>query len=113
MGTVAGNCPGHRLKRRGQRLKKAPKGNAMPGRNSRRTDRLRGCALLLAAVAQAPRATPYMASIASGRAMMRLGPGQTYPGIWLFAARPADPRDPVHGDWRQIQDPDGTTAGCW
>ena len=72
------------------------------------------CALSLsfsAALAQPPRATPYMASIASGRAMMRRGPGQTYPGIWLYVRRDLPIRViRVHGDWRQIQDPDGTTG---
>ena len=75
---------------------------------------LLACALLFsvpAALAQPPRDTPYMASIASGRAMMRRGPGQTYPGIWLYVRRDLPIRVlRIHGDWRQIQDPDGTTG---
>ena len=68
-------------------------------------------ALFSAALAQPPRATPYMASIASGRAMMRSGPGQTYPGIWLYVRRDLPIRViRIHGDWRQIQDPDGTAG---
>lgn len=63
------------------------------------------------ALAQPPRATPYMASIASGRAMMRSGPGQTYPGLWLYVRRDLPIRvTRIHGDWRQIQDPDGTAG---
>ncbi|HEV7658958.1 MAG TPA: SH3 domain-containing protein [Allosphingosinicella sp.] len=72
------------------------------------------CALSLsfsAALAQPPRPTPYMASIASGRAMMRRGPGQTYPGVWLYVRRDLPIRViRIHGDWRQIQDPGGTTG---
>ena len=30
---------------------------------------------------------PYWASIASGEAMMRTGPGRNYPGIWLYKRR--------------------------
>jgi SH3-like domain-containing protein len=83
----------------------------MPGRIAAA---LIACALSLfcsAALAQPPRPTPYMASIASGRAMMRQGPGQNYAGIWLYVRRDLPIRViRVHGDWRQIQDPDGTTG---
>jgi SH3-like domain-containing protein len=70
------------------------------------------CALSLTAVrAQPPRPTPYMASIASGRAMMRTGPGQNYPGIWLYTRRDLPIRViEVYREWRKIQDPDGTTG---
>jgi SH3-like domain-containing protein len=62
-----------------------------------------------AAAGQPARPTPYMASIASGRAMMRTGPGQNYPGTWLYTRRDLPIRViAVHGDWRRIRDPDGT-----
>jgi SH3-like domain-containing protein len=68
------------------------------------------CALsLTTAQAQPPRETPYMASIASGRAMMRTGPGQTYPGTWLYVRRDLPIRVVrVYRDWRMIEDPGGT-----
>jgi SH3-like domain-containing protein len=66
---------------------------------------------LSAAEAQPARQTPYWASIASGQAMMRTGPGQNYPGIWLYRRRDLPIQVVrVHGDWRQIRDPDGTTG---
>jgi SH3-like domain-containing protein len=68
------------------------------------------CALsLTTARAQSPRETPYMASIASGRAMMRSGPGQNYPGTWLYTRRDLPIRVVrVYHEWRMIEDPDGT-----
>jgi SH3-like domain-containing protein len=59
--------------------------------------------------AQAQRQPPYWASISAGRAMMRTGPSQNYPGIWLYV-RPDLPVRVigVMGDWRRVQDPDGT-----
>ena len=30
---------------------------------------------------------PYWASIASGQAMTRAGPGKNYPGVWLYQRR--------------------------
>jgi SH3-like domain-containing protein len=68
------------------------------------------CALsLTTAQAQPQRETPYMASIASGRAMMRTGPGQTYPGTWLYTRRDLPIRVlRVYHDWRYIEDPGGT-----
>jgi SH3-like domain-containing protein len=68
------------------------------------------CALsLTTAQAQPPRETPYMASIASGRAMMRTGPGQNYPGTWLYVRRDLPIRVVrVYRDWRMIEDPGGT-----
>jgi len=64
-----------------------------------------------AAEAQRARQTPYMASISAGRAMMRTGPGQTYPGTWLYV-RPDLPIRvvEVYRTWRKVQDPDGTTG---
>ena len=71
------------------------------------------CALALAsgASAQEDRATPYWASISSGQAMMRTGPGRNFPGTWLYQRRDL----PVkvlqrYDNWRKIEDPDGTTG---
>ncbi|WP_066548333.1 MULTISPECIES: SH3 domain-containing protein [unclassified Sphingomonas] len=55
------------------------------------------------------RKTPYFASIAADRAMMRTGPGRNYPAIWLYRRdnlpiRVVD----IYKDWRKIEDPDGT-----
>ena len=63
------------------------------------------------AQAQPPRPVPYWASIASGRAMMRTGPGQTYPGTWLYV-RPDLPIQvlEIYHDWRKVRDPEGTTG---
>jgi SH3-like domain-containing protein len=74
-------------------------------------------ALLLAALvtlAAAPAAAqdkqpPYWASIASGEAMMRTGPGKNYPGIWLYKRRDLPVRVvKTYPNWRLIEDPDGT-----
>ncbi len=51
---------------------------------------------------------PYWASIASGEAMMRKGPGRNYPGIWLYQRRDLPIRVvQVYPNWRKIEDPDG------
>lgn len=64
---------------------------------------------LTAVQAQPQRETPYMASIASGRAMMRTGPGQNYPGTWLYTRRDLPIRVVrIYRDWREIEDPGGT-----
>jgi SH3-like domain-containing protein len=70
-----------------------------------------GALSLSAAAAQPPRAVPYWASISSGRAMMRSGPGQTYPGTWLYV-RPDLPIRviEIYHDWRKVSDPEGTTG---
>ena len=76
--------------------------------------RLKGAltALLLVAVA-APAAAqdkqpPYWASIASGEAMARTGPGRNYPGIWLYKRRDLPIRVvKKYENWRMIEDPDG------
>lgn len=71
-------------------------------------------AALLIAAAAAPAAAqdkkpPYWASIASGEAMMRTGPGKNYPGIWLYKRRDLPIRVlQIYPNWRLIQDPDGT-----
>lgn len=69
---------------------------------------LAGALSLTAAEAQRARETPYRASISAGRAMMRTGPGQNYPGTWLYV-RPDLPIRVVeiYRNWRKVQDPDG------
>ena len=68
----------------------------------------------LAVVAATPAAAqdrkpPYWASIASGEAMMRTGPGKNYPGIWLYKRRDLPIRVvKTYPNWRLIEDPDGT-----
>jgi SH3-like domain-containing protein len=52
---------------------------------------------------------PYWASIASGQAMTRTGPGKNYPGVWLYQRRDLPIRVvKKYENWRMIQDPDGT-----
>lgn len=65
--------------------------------------------MVLAGVATAQRQPPYWASISAGKALMRTGPGQNYPATWLYV-RPDLPIRVVGvlGDWRRIEDPDGT-----
>ena len=65
--------------------------------------------LTLAASASAQEKTPpYWASIASGEAMMRTGPGKNYPGVWLYKRRDLPVRVlKRHESWRLIEDPDG------
>jgi SH3-like domain-containing protein len=69
-------------------------------------------AILIGAVA-APAAAqdkqpPYWASIASGQAMTRTGPGTNYPGVWLYQRRDLPIRViKKYENWRLIQDPDG------
>ena len=61
--------------------------------------------------AQERRKTPYWASIAAGRAMMRTGPGKTYPATWLYSRADLPVRViEVYPNWRKIQDPGGTTG---
>ena len=51
---------------------------------------------------------PYWASIASGEAMTRTGPGKNYPGIWLYKRRDLPVRVVrKYEHWRLIEDPDG------
>ena len=62
-----------------------------------------------AAHAQRQRQTPYFASIASGQAMMRTGPGRNFPGTWLYRRADLPIRVvEVYQNWRRIEDPDGT-----
>jgi SH3-like domain-containing protein len=52
---------------------------------------------------------PYWASIASGEAMMRTGPGKNYPGVWLYKRHDLPVRVvKTYPNWRLIEDPDGT-----
>lgn len=52
---------------------------------------------------------PYWASIASGQAMTRAGPGKNYPGVWLYQRRDLPIRVvKKYENWRMIEDPDGT-----
>ena len=70
-------------------------------------------AALLMFVTAAPAAAqnrqpPYWASIASGEAMMRTGPGRNYPGIWLYQRRDLPIRVvKTYPNWRMVEDPDG------
>jgi SH3-like domain-containing protein len=70
-----------------------------------------GVALLLALATTASaqdKQPPYWASIASGEAMMRTGPGRNYPGIWLYKRRDLPIRViQIYPNWRKIEDPDG------
>ena len=51
---------------------------------------------------------PYWASIASGQAMTRTGPGKNYPGVWLYQRRDLPVRViKKYDNWRMIQDLDG------
>lgn len=54
------------------------------------------------------KAVPYWASISSGKAMVRKGPGRNYPGLWLYQRRDLPVRVlKVYDNWRLIEDPDG------
>lgn len=64
---------------------------------------------LAAPAAAQDKTPPYWASIASGEAMMRTGPGRNYPGIWLYKRRDLPIRVmQIYPNWRLIEDPDGT-----
>ena len=65
--------------------------------------------LVMPAAAQDARKTPYWASIASGEAMMRTGPGRNYPATWLYrrADLPIQVFE-VYPSWRKVRDPGGT-----
>ena len=83
-------------------------------RLKRRAALLLGLAAMLSlstAEAQSRRQPPYWASISSGRAMMRVGPGENYRGVWLYVRRDLPVRVvDVYQTWRKIEDPDGTTG---
>ena len=64
---------------------------------------------LAAPAAAQDKTPPYWASIASGEAMMRTGPGRNYPGTWLYKRRDLPIRVlKIYPNWRLIEDPDGT-----
>jgi SH3-like domain-containing protein len=67
--------------------------------------------LILAAAAPAAaqdKQPPYWASIASGQAMTRTGPGKNYPGVWLYQRRDLPVRVvKKYENWRLIRDHDG------
>jgi SH3-like domain-containing protein len=64
--------------------------------------------LLATPAAAQEKQPPYWASIASGQAMTRTGPGKTYPGVWLYQRRDLPVRVvKKYENWRLIQDPDG------
>ena len=70
------------------------------------------CALVVSlfalGTAYAQRQTPYWASIDAGKALMRTGPGRTYPATWLYLRRDLPIKVlAVHEDWRRVQDPGG------
>jgi SH3-like domain-containing protein len=70
------------------------------------------CVALMLSVAATANAQdkqpPYWASIASGEAMMRTGPGRNYPGVWLYKRRDLPIRVvQIYPNWRKIEDPDG------
>jgi SH3-like domain-containing protein len=67
-------------------------------------------ALSLAVTAAAQdKKPPYWASIASGEAMMRAGPGRNYPGIWLYKRHDLPIRVvKTYPNWRMIEDHEGT-----
>ena len=63
---------------------------------------------LAAPAAAQDKKPPYWASIASGQAMTRTGPGKIYPGVWLYQRRDLPVRVvKKYESWRLIQDPDG------
>lgn len=68
-------------------------------------------ALSPVAQAQKQRETPYWASISASEAMMRTGPGRTYPAKWLYqrADLPIKVLE-VYPSWRKIEDPGGETG---
>ena len=64
--------------------------------------------VLAAPVVAQDKPVPYWASIASGEAMMRTGPGKNYPGVWLYKRRDLPIRVlKRHESWRLIEDPEG------
>ena len=76
---------------------------------SRRGLAIAGLVVLAAPAAGQDKQPPYWASIASGEAMMRTGPGKNYPGVWLYKRRDLPIRViKTYPNWRLIEDPDGT-----
>ena len=72
--------------------------------------KLLGAALICLATAASAqdKVPPYWASIASGEAMIRTGPGRNYPGTWLYKRRDLPVRViKIYSSWRLIEDPEG------
>jgi SH3-like domain-containing protein len=64
-----------------------------------------------ASQAQPKRKPPYWASIASGDAMMRIGPSKNYPATWRYRRADLPVRViEIYPSWRKIQDPGGGTG---
>ena len=64
---------------------------------------------MLAGPAAAQRAVPYWASITAGVAKMRSGPGKQFPSTWVYGRADLPVKVvQLHGDWRRVEDPDGT-----
>lgn len=65
----------------------------------------------VAAPARAEKAVPYWASIGPDQARMRSGPGREFPATWMYQ-RAGLPVKVIktYPNWRQIEDPDGTTG---
>lgn len=56
-----------------------------------------------------PKTPPYWASIAADEARMRVGPSLDYPSNWIYQRRDMPVKVlQVLGNWRKVQDPDGT-----
>lgn len=68
------------------------------------------CIALIGSDADAQkRRTPYYASIAAGKARMRVGPGRSYPASWLYQRADLPIKVvAIFKEWRKIEDPDGT-----
>ncbi len=65
----------------------------------------------LAGLASADTALPYWASLKTGEAMMRTGPGRQFPASWRYrrAGLPVKVIE-TYPSWRKVTDPDGTTG---
>jgi SH3-like domain-containing protein len=63
------------------------------------------------AAARGEKPLPYWASIKTGEARMRTGPGRQFPASWLYrrAGLPVKVIE-LYPNWRKITDPDGTTG---
>jgi SH3-like domain-containing protein len=59
----------------------------------------------------AQKALPYWASISTGEARMRTGPGRQFPASWVYrrAGLPVKVIE-TYPNWRKVQDPDGATG---
>jgi SH3-like domain-containing protein len=63
------------------------------------------------AEAQRERQPPYWVSITASDALMRSGPGQTYPAVWRYVRRGLPMRViETYPNWRKLQDPEGATG---